>query len=650
MKKDFSITSAFTVKSFEEEKDVITIEGYANTTSKDRVGDIIEEGAWLKGGLNSYLKNPILLAYHDHSRPIGTVVDYSVDSKGLRIVGEVSKAAGEVYQFIKDGVLKTFSVGFRVKDADYDDETDTFFIKDLDLHEVSVVSVPANADSIFSVRKSFESDDEYDQFKGEFVKMTDQTKETPVEEVVSTPSIEDVTKKLEADIAAKFEKQGEQFDALLDIMVDLQKSKQEEKDNMSESEKTVSVEAPNVESLIAEVEKRIAEQFEAKEKSLTETLDGLQSQLAEKGAEIEALTKNKMSFEDRSRPAVSSEEIEKAIMVAKILGRPLNETKAGRDLIEKSGQEHLANMGTPGDWEKEFSTNITNEMQDKLIMEPLFQVIPMNVPTLELPINPEAGYAQWITSASFRSTNGASTGTAVDHDVLYNRTLTAHKLATKEYLGYEEEEDSILPIAGLVRNAVVRRMARASDQALLIGDIGVNAGAGAGAQGTYPFNGAAVIATDAGNVGATPSIGGSEKVTVAHCQAARRQMGKWGLDPSQVRYIVSTDAYYDLLDDPDFRTVDVVGSNATILRGQIGSINGSPVMVSDSFAAKASGATAVLAINTDNYIVGNLRTMMVERDRNVEDQKNVLVASRRFGFLQLTTGDGEGVGVVNWAA
>ena len=73
-------------------------------------------------------------------------------------------------------------------------------------------------------------------------------------------------------------------------------------------------------------------------------------------------------------------------------------------------------------------------------------------------------------------------------------------------------------------------------------------------------------------------------------------------------------------------------------------------MVSDSFAAKATGATAVLAINTDNYIVGNLRTMMVERDRNVEDQKNVLVASRRFGFLQLTTGDGEGVGVVNWAA
>ena len=42
--------------------------------------------------------------------------------------------------------------------------------------------------------------------------------------------------------------------------------------------------------------------------------------------------------------------------------------------------------------------------------------------------------------------------------------------------------------------------------------------------------------------------------------------------------------------------------------------------------------------------------MMIERDRDIEEQKNIIVATRRFGFLQLTTGDGEGVGVVNWAA
>ena len=47
----------------------ITVEGYANTTTKDRQGDIILEEAWTKGGLDNYLKNPIVLAYHNPERP-----------------------------------------------------------------------------------------------------------------------------------------------------------------------------------------------------------------------------------------------------------------------------------------------------------------------------------------------------------------------------------------------------------------------------------------------------------------------------------------------------------------------------------------------------------------------------------------------------
>jgi len=147
--------------------DVLKIKGYANTTVKDRSGDIIEQAAWLKGGMDNYLKNPIVLAYHNHSKPIGTTVDYSVTDKGLEVVAEISSAAGDVYSLIKDGILKTFSVGFSIKDADYDREDDVFYIKDLELLEISVVSVPANQDSTFSIAKALGED--YAEFKKEYI-------------------------------------------------------------------------------------------------------------------------------------------------------------------------------------------------------------------------------------------------------------------------------------------------------------------------------------------------------------------------------------------------------------------------------------------------------------------------------------------------
>ena len=112
-------------------------------------------------------------------------------------------------------------------------------------------------------------------------------------------------------------------------------------------------------------------------------------------------------------------------------------------------------------------------------------------------------------------------------------------------------------------------------------------------------------------------------------------MGVYGLSPGDVVYVVSQAVYYDLLEDPDFRTMDVIGDRATILRGQIGMVNGSPVLVSDAFATDATGAIQAVCLNQSNYLFGELRGMMVERDRDIERQKNIIVATRRFGFTEI---------------
>jgi HK97 family phage prohead protease len=131
----------------------IYIDGYASTNDIDRQGDVVPPSVWNKGIAN-YLKNPVILAYHDHSEPVGRMVEHRIDEKGLWIKARISKAA-EVYDLVKDGVLTAFSIGFRIVDAEYNSAAELFVVKELELHEISVVSVPANQNTLFSLSKAF---------------------------------------------------------------------------------------------------------------------------------------------------------------------------------------------------------------------------------------------------------------------------------------------------------------------------------------------------------------------------------------------------------------------------------------------------------------------------------------------------------------
>lgn len=148
----------------------LRIAGYANTVDRDRVGDIILASAWVNG-IENYRMNPILLFQHDPKNPIGRVNKITVDKKGIFIEATVSQAAEKIHQtqsLIKDGVLKSFSVGFRPIEQKYDNAADSTIITKVELLEVSVVSIPANQTSLFSIRKNFETDKEYREYCKQF--------------------------------------------------------------------------------------------------------------------------------------------------------------------------------------------------------------------------------------------------------------------------------------------------------------------------------------------------------------------------------------------------------------------------------------------------------------------------------------------------
>lgn len=622
----FNIPIDFQIKAVGDDDEVLQIEGFANTTTVDRVGDIILEEAWTKGGLENYLKNPIILAYHNHDRPIGKMVDYAVNDKGLKITAEIIKSAGEVYSLIKSGVLKTFSVGFRTREADYDTDTDIFVIKDLELMEVSVVSIPANADSIFSVKKSFETDEEYTSFKAEFFKDTNTAiadKELNTNSDKEEIIMPQTQAEIEAELRAKIEKEiTDEADRKANLAKEVSSVVETQIKGTVETVKT------QVETLKEEIETRLADDS----KTMQEALEGIQNQVKEYAEELTALNKSKMSFKDKGKgpeglSIYTQEEEDIAILVSKVLGRPVADTNYGMELLEKSdGQHHTA---LTEDWEASFSMRLWDDIREKLIVEPLFRVIQLPTVTLHLPLNPEAGYGTWVTTAQMNA--ATSSGTTRIHSP-EDISITAHKLATKELLGYEEEDDSLIALVPLIRDASVRRMAKSSDKALLIGDTGSAAGTG---EGNYPFNGLAEIGIDDTN---TTTIGGTlaspTAVTVVQMQAMRRSMGVHGHNPNDLVYVVNHDVYYDLLEDPDFRTMDLVGTKATIITGQVGAIAGTPVIVSGEFETAADTAAAI-CVNMSNYLKGEYKSLRVERERSVENQTNLLVVTRRFGMIEL---------------
>jgi HK97 family phage prohead protease len=618
MNKKFEINSLFDVVEKDGKSDTLTIKGYANTVSKDRSGDVIVKEAWEKGGMDDYLKNPIILAFHDYSRPVGTTVDYNVTDKGLEIVAEISKAAGEVYNLIKDGVLKTFSVGFSIKDADYEKDVDTFFIKDLSLYEISVVSVPANQDSTFSLAKSFENVDEYNSFKQsyEIVEAKEDSKKEEKE-----PSQDNILKEINMDKKELQDMMAKSATAALDSY----KAEVAEKAEKSAAEATLK----SIEMGKTKAEKT-AEALEAKIKAdgdnYSKAISEMSDELASAKDEMAAMQKSKMQFSEAGSDAPSADELNSAFITAKILGKSIDQTEVGKKLIEK------ATRFSDTDWETTWNSTIFEGIQNRVVVEPQFQSIAMNARVMNFPFNPDTGAdATWVAGGSLNdgdtvgtAFNDASSGTTQAHG-LTEVTLTASKLATREYIGYEEEEDALIPVAGIVRDAIIRRMARTSDASIL--------GTGVAA----PFTELEELA--GGHASNTVTTGSaSDLVSVAEILTARKNMGQWGMNPADLVVFLSQAAYYGLLDATEVTTVDKYGDNATIKAGELGKLWGMSLVVSDAFEATATGKAQGIIVNPNNYLVGNYRNMTVETATDVVAQQKAMVATRRFGFIAKEAG------------
>lgn len=669
LEKLLYLSSKFTAST--DTEDSIYIEGYASTVDRDRQGDVIPMSAWTEG-LKNYLKNPIILAYHNHQMPIGRMIDHKVTDQGLWIRAQIPSEVGDVYKLVKKGILSAFSVGFRVRDADYDHASESFLIKDLELHEISVVSIPANQNTLFSLAKAFDTAEDFESFKQQFAPKESAKKLDTQKSAKSTIKEEwdmdpKELEKLLADAAAKAAEQTAKavVEAQTKAAEEAQRKLAEEQALEAKIKAAVNAVSPAVqtvdtgaERLLADVEKRLEDQANEHKSAIENLQSAIREkakeleQLQNKSGELEALQKSRMHFTDAKEGDISYSDKEKAVLLSKVLRKPIQETKFGKMVLEKAasfgGRDRFTSTNGEA-WEIEVSTAIQGEMRRQLVVVGTVNSIAMNQTVMRIPVNPDTGTnATWVAGSSFGSDytsvagTGASSGTTRTHTIK-EVTLTAQKLATKEYVSFEEDEDTIIPLLPLIRDAMARRMAKTLDKAMLLGDGGTTATG----QVAAAIKGLASYDPVAGS-GVTLDISNGDKFTVAKAMAARKALGAWGLNPSELIMFVSTQSYYELMEDSNFLTVDKAGPAATLLTGQVGSIGNTPVLVSASFDGVVDGNAAAVVVNPMNFLVGTHRGMRVDSDDEVVNQRSVLVASMRIGMTQLSTVDGQGVVAVRY--
>ena len=151
--------SVFEIKSYDEDERII--EGIATTPTPDRMGDIVEpEGA-------KFALPVPLLWQHNSSAPIGNVEFAKVEKGGIRFRARLAKVTepgtlkdrlDEAWQSIKAGIVRGVSIGFRALELNYLADNSGIHFKVWEWLELSVVTVPAQAEATIDRIKSLDQE------------------------------------------------------------------------------------------------------------------------------------------------------------------------------------------------------------------------------------------------------------------------------------------------------------------------------------------------------------------------------------------------------------------------------------------------------------------------------------------------------------
>ena len=277
---------------------------------------------------------------------------------------------------------------------------------------------------------------------------------------------------------------------------------------------------------------------------------------------------------------------------------------------------------------------------------PLFNTVQMPSNPFQIPL--QMGDVNWYPGTENVSTKSTSLTTA-------RQTLTAYELVAEVPWSYDLDEDAVVAMMDELRRSLMRNAREVIDDVILNGDPTTTNNINA--------DGATIASTDAGKGqwllgfdgllhlplvdNTSQGVDHNAAVSDDMFNEARTKLGKYGVRPSETVYITDVNTFIRALSVSNFRTLDKFGPQATLLTGQLGAVEGIPVIVSEQVsladtdgkvtdAGNGTDTGRLLIVNRSQWRVGFKRELSIETVRDAQKRQNIMVVSFRIGLQERT--------------
>lgn len=219
--------------------------------------------------------------------------------------------------------------------------------------------------------------------------------------------------------------------------------------------------------------------------------------------------------------------------------------------------------------------------------------------------------------------------------------FSAKKVGVRVVTSAEITEDSILAILPYAKDKISLSLAEAQDNTVINGDLSGAIDTTSGTNQALAYDGYRVASATAGTTTDLSTL------NITNIRKMRSGMGKFGVNSSRLVYVTGINMFNNLLSLQDsggndiVTTVDKLGPKATILTGQLGAIDGIPIVISEFVSetldavGNANGTAArteLLLVRTDAFRFGDRRPITLKSREVIETDQQVLVALHRLDF------------------
>ena len=272
------------------------------------------------------------------------------------------------------------------------------------------------------------------------------------------------------------------------------------------------------------------------------------------------------------------------------------------------------------------------------------------IPSIPMPSNPfdlpldwgDVNFYPGVANVAAPSTDPASN----------KKTLTAYELVGNIQLAYDLEEEAVIAVMETLRALLLRTSAEVLEDVIINADTTLTNNINA--------DGATISASDPGKAqwligfdglrhlplvdatGQAVDVNGA--LTADLFNANRRKMKRYGVHPNECIHVMDIATYLKAQTLSVVQTLDQIGPRATIITGQLGAVEGIPIVVSEKMLLTAADGKVtdgiagtvggILTFNKHQWRTGFVRDITIETERSASKRQNSLIVSFKMAMTQ----------------